>query len=73
MYVHTYVRVCVQICMLHILLFRCSERYYEPGKFHGRGKCNVLSCVHMGQCSMCHGAGAKVGWFKEYRLLTFTM
>ena len=22
---------------------------------------------------MCHGAGAKVGWFKEYRGLTFTM
>ena len=22
---------------------------------------------------MCHGAGAKVGWIKEYRGLTFTM
>ena len=22
---------------------------------------------------MCHGAGANVGWFKEYRGLTFTM
>ena len=22
---------------------------------------------------MCHGAGAKVGWIKEYRRLTFTM
>ena len=22
---------------------------------------------------MCHGAGSKVGWIKEYRRLTFTM
>ena len=25
------------------------------------------------QNTMCHGAGAKVGWFKEYCGLTFTM
>ena len=30
----------------------------------------VCACEHL---HMCHGAGAKVGWIKEYRGLTFTM
>ena len=31
---------------------------------------HMYACIHV---HMCHGAGAKVGWFKEYRGLTFTM
>ena len=30
-------------------------------------------CMYVLNLHMCHGAGAKVGWFKEYRGLTFTM
>ena len=33
----------------------------------------VISCPGVLQQKMCHGAGAKVGWIKEYRGLTFTM
>ena len=33
---HPSIDACTLILILQII--RCSERYYEPGKFHGRGE-----------------------------------
>ena len=59
-YIHTYIHTYIHILYIHTMYIHTYAHTYIHAYLY----------IHT---YMCHGAGAKVGWIKEYRGLTFTM
>ena len=71
--------VCFIYCIIYVIMFLlqrllCAHAVIDYDLdvcIHTPHVCpRAHGCLH---AYMCHGAGAKVGWIKEYRGLTFMM